>query len=142
MGGLRGQGENVLVHSHRCLAAVHHGDHQIGSLRRFAATLHTQLLHGIGGIVGGILTGIFCVPELSWTDYGGLLYTGDPSLLISQILGIVITIVFVAIATAIIAFIVKACFGGSLAVKAADEGQGMDVAQHGESAYPAFDGLD
>lgn len=98
--------------------------------------------HGIGGIVGGILTGIFCVPELSWTDYGGLLYTGDPSLLVSQILGIVITIVFVAIATAIIALIVKACFGGSLAVKAADEGQGMDVAQHGESAYPAFDGLD
>mgnify|MGYP002627855779 CR=1 FL=1 len=96
----------------------------------------------IGGIVGGICTGIFCVPELSWTDYGGLLYTGDPSLLISQILGIVITIVFVAIATAIIALIVKACFGGSLAVKAADEGQGMDVAQHGESAYPAFDGLD
>ena len=98
--------------------------------------------HGIGGIVGGILTGIFCVPGLSWTDYGGLLYTGDPSLLISQILGIVITIVFVAIATAIIALIVKACFGGSLAVSSADEGQGMDVALHGESAYPAFDGLD
>lgn len=98
--------------------------------------------HGIGGIVGGILTGIFCVPSLSWTDYGGLLYTGDPSLLVSQILGIVITIVFVAIATAIIALIVKACCHGSLAVSSADEGQGMDVAQHGESAYPAFDGLD
>ncbi len=48
---------------------------------------------------------------------------------------------FVA-STAIIAFIVKACCKGSLAVTQADEGQGMDVAQHGESAYPAFDGLD
>ena len=98
--------------------------------------------HGIGGILGGILTGIFCVPELSWNDMGGLLYTGDPSLLIAQIEGIVITIIFVAIATAIIAFIVKACCKGSLAVSSTDEGQGMDVAQHGESAYPAFDGLD
>ena len=37
--------------------------------------------HAVGGVVGGILTGLFCVPELSWTDFGGLFYTGDPSLL-------------------------------------------------------------
>ena len=49
--------------------------------------------HGIGGILGGVLTGLFCVPELSWTGKGGLFYTGDVSLLISQILGIVVTIV-------------------------------------------------
>ena len=28
--------------------------------------------HGIGGILGGVLTGLFCVPELSWTGQGGL----------------------------------------------------------------------
>ena len=33
--------------------------------------------HCVGGIAGGIMTGLFCVPELSWTDQGGLLYTGD-----------------------------------------------------------------
>ena len=98
--------------------------------------------HCIGGIVGGILTGVFCVPELSWTDFGGLLYTGDPSLLISQILGIVVTIVFVGIMTLILGLIVKKCFGNSLALTGYDEAKGMDVAQHGESAYPAFDGLD
>ena len=92
--------------------------------------------------MGGILTGIFCVPELSWTDFGGLLYTGDPSLLISQILGIVVTIVFVGLMTLILGLIVKKCFGGSLALTGYDEAKGMDVAQHGESAYPAFDGLD
>ena len=98
--------------------------------------------HGIGGIVGGILTGLFCVPELSWTDYGGLLYTGDPSLLFSQIAGILITIVFVGIMTLIIGLVVKKCMHNSLSVSKEEEAQGLDIVLHGEDAYPAFDGLD
>ena len=98
--------------------------------------------HAVGGIVGGICTGIFCVPELSWTDFGGLLYTGDVSLLCSQIAGIAITIVFVVILDVVIAFIVKACFKGSLRVSEEKEAQGLDIAAHGESAYPAYIGLD
>ena len=98
--------------------------------------------HAVGGVVGGILTGIFCVPELSWTDFGGLIYTGDPSLLVSQILGILITIVFVGVCDVILGFIVKACFKGSLRVSEEAEAQGLDVAEHGESAYPAYIGLD
>ncbi|WP_349076216.1 hypothetical protein, partial [Collinsella sp. CLA-ER-H5] len=35
--------------------------------------------HGIGGILGGVLTGLFCVPELSWTGKGGLFYTSGAS---------------------------------------------------------------
>ena len=98
--------------------------------------------HAVGGIVGGICTGIFCVPELSWTDFGGLLYTGDVSLLCSQIAGIAITIVFVGILDVVLAFIVKACFKGSLRVSEEKEAQGLDIAAHGESAYPAYLGLD
>ena len=98
--------------------------------------------HAVGGIVGGICTGIFCVPELSWTDFGGLLYTGDVSLLCSQIAGIAITIVFVGILDVVLAFIVKACFKGSLRVSEGKEAQGLDIAAHGESAYPAYIGLD
>ena len=98
--------------------------------------------HAVGGIVGGICTGIFCVPELSWTDFGGLLYTGDVSLLCSQIAGIAITIVFVGILDVVLAFIVKACFKGSLRVSEDKEAQGLDIAAHGESAYPAYIGLD
>ena len=98
--------------------------------------------HTVGGIIGGILTGLFCVPELSWTDFGGLFYTGDASLLGSQVLGIVVTIIFVGVLDVIIGFIIKACFKGSLRVSEADEAQGLDVAAHGESAYPAFIGLD
>jgi Amt family ammonium transporter len=98
--------------------------------------------HSIGGIVGGVLTGIFCVPELSWTDFGGLIYTGSPALLVSQILGILVTLAFVIVGGLVIGMAVKAAFGGSLHVNAADEAMGLDVASHGESAYPAFLGMD
>lgn len=98
--------------------------------------------HCVGGIVGGILTGVFCVPELSWTDFGGLIYTGDLSLLGSQVLGILVTIAFVVILSVLIGLIVKILFKGSLRVDDDQEAQGLDVASHGESAYPAYLGLD
>lgn len=98
--------------------------------------------HAVGGITGGILTGIFCVPELSWTDFGGLIYTADFTLLGAQVAGILITIAFVAVADVIIGLIVKAIFKGKLRVSEQDEAIGLDVAAHGESAYPAYLGLD
>lgn len=98
--------------------------------------------HGIGGIVGGVLTGLFCVPELSWTDFGGLFYTGDPTLLIAQVLGIVVTIAIVLILDLVLVLVVKALCGGSLRVDEADEALGLDISEHSESAYPAFTGLD
>lgn len=98
--------------------------------------------HSVGGIIGGILTGVFCVPDLSWTDKGGLIYTGDPSLLLSQILGILVTIVFVAVADVIIGLVIKAIFKGDLRVYEEEEALGLDVSVHGESAYPAYIGLD
>ena len=98
--------------------------------------------HAVGGVVGGILTGLFCVPELSWTDFGGLLYTGDPSLLVSQVLGILVTIAFVGVASLVLGLIIKVIFKGNLRVSDEEEAQGLDVAAHGESAYPAYVGLD
>ncbi len=97
--------------------------------------------HCVGGIVGGILTGVFCVPELSWTDFGGFIYTGDPTLLGAQCLGILVTIVFVVVGSLIIGLIVKAIFGG-LRVTKEEEAAGMDMTAHSESAYPAFIVLD
>lgn len=98
--------------------------------------------HCVGGVLGGLLTGVFCVPELSWTDFGGLLYTGDFHLLGAQALGIVVTVAFVGVCDLALALVVKACFRGSLRVTPEAEAQGLDVAEHGESAYPAYVGLD
>ena len=98
--------------------------------------------HGVGGIVGGVLTGLFCVPELSWTEYGGLLYTGDAHLLGAQVLGILVTLAFVIAGTLVISFACKAVAKGRLAVDAKTQSQGLDLVVHGEAAYPSFDGLD
>ena len=51
-----------------------------------------------------MLTGLFCVPELSWTDFGGLVYTGDPTLLGAQVLGILVTVVFVGVLDVVLGF--------------------------------------
>ena len=42
----------------------------------------------------------------------------------------------------VLGFAVKACFKGSLRVSEEKEAQGLDIAAHGESAYPAYIGLD
>ena len=93
--------------------------------------------HAVGGVTGGVLTGLFCVP-----DSGGLFYTGDPALLGAQVLGILVTVAFVSVAGLVLGAIVRACFRGSLRVSEEEEAQGLDVAVHGESAYPAYVGLD
>ena len=127
-----------LVVSPACYLAISHLKGRFG----YDDALDAFGCHGIGGILGGILTGIFCVPELSWTEYGGLLYTGDASLLVSQLLGILVTAVLVLAADAVLVVIVRAMFGGRLRVTDAEEALGLDVAVHGESAYPAYTGLD
>jgi Amt family ammonium transporter len=121
-----------------CYFAISYLKHKLG----YDDALDAFGCHAVGGVTGGILTGLFCVPELSWTDFGGLLYTGDPTLFIAQILGILITVVFVGVMALIIGFVVKVIFKGSLSVDTQSENEGLDTAIHGESAYPAYNGLD
>jgi Amt family ammonium transporter len=97
--------------------------------------------HGIGGIWGGILTGLFVTPELNLTEgLGGLFYGGGLTQLISQIEGILITIAIVVAGTLIAAAITKVFT--PLRVSKHEELNGMDISQHGEIAYPSFTGLD
>ena len=49
---------------------------------------------------------------------------------------------FVGVLDLVIAFIVKVLFKGNLRVSEEEEAQGLDIAAHGESAYPAYIGLD
>ena len=127
-----------LVVSPVCYAAMSRIKRRLG----YDDALDAFGCHAVGGVVGGVLTGVFCVPSLSWTEFGGLLYTGDFHLLAAQVLGIAVTLVFVVVADLVLAAIVRAAFHGSLRVDAEQEALGLDVATHGESAYPAYVGLD
>lgn len=88
-------------------------------------------IHGVAGTIGAILTGIFANPAINEAGKG-LLY-GNPSQLLIQLIAVGVTIVYVAIATAIILFIIKALVG--LRVEPYNEVSGLDESQHGEKAY-------
>lgn len=97
--------------------------------------------HGIGGIWGGIATGIFATTSLnSAAKWNGLIY-GEWKLFAMQLASIAITIV-IAIVGTLVAIAVAKLFTGNLKVSVRDEGTGLDASQHGETAYPAFHGMD
>lgn len=127
-----------IVVSPVCFFAISHLKAQLG----YDDALDAFGCHGIGGILGGVLTGIFCVPDLSPTGIGGLIYTDNAELLADQVLGILVTVAAVLVLDVAIALVVKAVFHGRLRVDGGEEALGLDVAQHGESAYPAYTGLD
>lgn len=96
--------------------------------------------HGIGGIWGGIATGLFGQTSINSAAQWNGLFFGDTRLFIAQILSIVITVVFAGVMTFIIVKVMK--LFGDIRVETLEEADGLDVAEHGESAYPAFTGLD
>ncbi|GHT00560.1 ammonium transporter [Planctomycetales bacterium] len=95
--------------------------------------------HGIGGIWGGIATGLFANHTINDLATPGLVY-GEWRQFGAQLLSIVITIVIAAVGTLICAGIVRLVT--SLRVERRDELIGLDLSQHGEAAYPSFNGLD
>ena len=96
--------------------------------------------HGIGGVWGGIATGLFAKSSINSTaKWNGLVY-GDTRLFFAQILSIVITVAIAATATFVIMFVIKKVT--TIKVSQTDEAQGLDIAEHSETAYPAFTGLD
>jgi Amt family ammonium transporter len=96
--------------------------------------------HGIGGVWGGIATGLFGQTAINSVAQWNGLFFGDVNLLIAQIEAIAITIVFAGGMTFIILKVMKLFM--DIRVDKAEETDGLDVAEHGETAYPAFNGLD
>lgn len=89
-------------------------------------------LHGIGGIWGGIATGLFATLKVNDGGANGLFY-GDPSLLLKQVIAIVVTLVFAAAVTVIITLIIKLFV--PIRVDQDQEFKGLDLTLHGEKAY-------
>jgi Amt family ammonium transporter len=90
--------------------------------------LDTFGVHGVGGTLGAILTGVFA-DEKANSVVAGL----KAGLLVEQLKAVAITIVWSVVATAIIAYIVKAVIG--LRPSAEVERQGLDINEHGEEGY-------
>ena len=87
-------------------------------------------IHGVGGIVGALLTGVFTAPSLGGT--GAEDFSIAHQLLV-QAEGVVITIVWSGIVAAICYKIVDLVIG--LRVPEEEEREGLDITSHGETAY-------
>lgn len=92
--------------------------------------------HGVGGITGMTLTGIFAQKVLNPAGADGLL-SGNTSLLVSQIIAVVATVVYSFVMTVVILKAVDLVMG--LRVRKEEEVIGLDLTQHGEEAYPDMD---
>jgi Amt family ammonium transporter len=91
-------------------------------------------VHGVGGTLGAVLTGVFAtraVQDLNGGDVIGL-YEGG-KLLAGQVAAIVITWVFSAVATFVLLKVLDATMG--LRVSTEEESQGLDLTQHNEEGY-------
>jgi Amt family ammonium transporter len=89
-------------------------------------------VHLVGGIVGAMMIGLFGTAEAP-QGADGLLYGGGGDLLLVQGKAVLFTIVWTGILTAVIAFAIKYTIGWRISADA--EVDGIDFAEHGESAY-------
>ncbi|TPL74714.1 ammonium transporter [Mesorhizobium sp. B2-3-13] len=79
-------------------------------------------VHGVGGVVGALLTGVLADPAINSLSSGASLG--------KQIYGVAVTIIWTAVATFVILYVVKALVG--LRPSTQEEVEGLDISQHGE----------
>ena len=89
-------------------------------------------VHGVGGLISALATGMFASKALNVHGANGLLY-GAPQTMVTQILAIVAVILFSAVLTAAILKGIDLTIG--LRVSPEDEVQGLDLTQHQEAGY-------
>ena len=96
--------------------------------------------HGIGGVWGGIATGLFAKTSInSVARWDGLVF-GNVHLFVAQVLSIIITAAVAVVGTLICIGIIR--IFTPLRVDQKEEALGLDISQHGENAYPSFNGFD
>ncbi len=89
--------------------------------------------HGVGGIFGAIATGFFATKAVNPAGANGLFY-GNPSLVLVQGLAVIVTIVFSGVMSFLI--IKGISLFSEIRVSKREEERGLDLATHGEDAYP------
>jgi Amt family ammonium transporter len=89
-------------------------------------------VHGVGGTLGAILTGIFAVSYIN-EGHSGLI-DGHPRQLLNQFIAVALTWILAGVATFILLKVTSLLCGG-LRLSESDEYDGLDITQHGESGY-------
>ncbi len=98
-------------------------------------SLDTFGVHGVGGTLGAILTGVFADPAAN-SVLGEAGMNLMPDLLVNQLKAVGLTIAWSVVATIVIAVIVKAIIG--LRPSTDQERQGLDITEHGEEGYISY----
>jgi Amt family ammonium transporter len=99
-------------------------------------TLDVFACHGVAGIVGAVLTGVFASKAVNANGADGLLF-GNARLIGVQLLAVVTTVAFAAIGTVVIVSALRAVMALRIPVSA--EMTGIDLSEHGEEAYHGSD---
>nr|MBP7508826.1 ammonium transporter [Prolixibacteraceae bacterium] len=110
-----------------CYISVSFVKHKIG----YDDTLDAFGVHGVGGIVGALFTGIFAVPTVQ-AAYSGVV-AGNFKQLWIQLIAVVVVMVYSGVLTFILFKIVDKTAG--IRVEPIVEEEGLDIYEHGESAY-------
>ena len=104
---------------------------------RYDDALDAFGVHGVGGTLGAILTGVFatraCWDVSSGEPIGLIESGGDTGLLIGQIAAVVVTILYAGILSLILLKVIDVVIG--LRVPAESEQRGLDISDHGEEGY-------
>jgi Amt family ammonium transporter len=110
---------------------------QIRNRTRIDDALDVFACHGVAGIIGALLTGVFATKAVNPAGGDGLL-AGNPSLVFVQALAVLTTMAVAAPLTAII--LSRVALVARVRVALQDELTGVDVSEHGEHAYHDLDG--
>ena len=103
---------------------------------KYDDSLDTFGVHGVGGTIGALTTGLFAQKIINSGGADGLLF-GNPHQFVVNAIGAGATMVYSVVMTLIIALVLNATMG--LRVKEQDEAIGLDNTQHKESAYTLID---
>ncbi|MEI6775410.1 MAG: ammonium transporter [Chloroflexales bacterium] len=89
-------------------------------------------VHGVGGIIGALATGIFATKTINPAGANGLLY-GNPDQLLIQLVAVAVVGVYAAVVTWGLLMLINMTVG--IRVSPEEEARGLDASQHGEAAY-------
>ena len=111
---------------------------RLKAIFKYDDALDTFGVHGVGGTMGALVTGLFATPDVNANLSTNLASIVGKTLWLEQLKAIGVTLALSVGGTAVIAYTLKAVLG--LRPSLDDEEQGLDISEHGEAGYHLEDG--